>query len=251
VFRAAVRQAADLVDIQWQVLQDTLRVLAPYAKGKLLDVGCGEKPHEAIFAPYVTSYVGIEHASTFATTASGSKPPKADYFYDGVRLPFDDASFDTVLSVQVLEHTRAPPVLVHEMARVLAPNGTLLLTAPFSFRMHGLPHDYFRFTPHGLRALCEEAGLEVDEHIPMGGFWSVLGQKLSTLLAFRIARVGGVAQALGKAGHERVSRQRLRYWTLPAIAPSLLAIAAVARALDRIDPERVESLGFAIIARKA
>ena len=37
----------------------------------------------------------------------------------------------------------------------------LILTAPFQFRLHEEPHDYFRYSPHGLRQLCEDAGLEV------------------------------------------------------------------------------------------
>ena len=165
-------------------------------------------------------------------------------------MPFPDASFDTVLSVQVLEHTPAPWKLVKEMGRVLRKGGALLLTAPFSFRLHEEPHDYFRFSPHGLSVLCEEAGMTVKECIPQGGLWSLVGQKLSTLLAFRVARVGGVAQDLGKAGHEGVQKKRMRYWTLPAVAPALVAIAVGARLLDRIDRDRQDALGFSIVAER-
>ena len=37
--------------------------LAPRARGRLLDVGCADKPYEAWFRPYVTSYIGIEYAA--------------------------------------------------------------------------------------------------------------------------------------------------------------------------------------------
>jgi SAM-dependent methyltransferase len=244
------RRAADLVDVQWQVLHDTLHQLAPHARGRLLDVGCADKPYEDLFSPYVTSYVGVEHEATFAATAAAARPNRADYFYDGKRLPFDDASFDTVLSVQVLEHTPTPWLLVREMARVLVPGGVLLLSAPFSFRLHEEPHDYFRYTPHGLNALCNDAGLSIKECHPQGGFWSLVGQKLSTLLAFRVARFGAVAQDLGKAGHEASSSERPRFWTLPVVAPSMVMIALGARMLDRIDGDRRESLGFSIVAER-
>ncbi len=48
------------------------------------------------------------------------------------------------------------------MARVLKPGGLLILLAPFQFRLHEQPHDYFRYSSHGLRHLCEEAGLDVE-----------------------------------------------------------------------------------------
>jgi hypothetical protein len=87
--------------------------------------------------------------------------------------------------------------------------------------------------------------------LPQGGFWSLLGQKVSTLLAFRVARFGGVAQDLGKAGHEAKTTQRPRLWTLPAVVPSMVMIAVGARVLDRLDGDRCESLGFSIVAERA
>ena len=71
-----------------------------------------------------------------------------------------------MLSVQVLEHTPHPAALMAEMSRVLAPDGLLILTAPFQFRLHEQPHDYFRYSPHGLRQLCADVGLEVFETFP-------------------------------------------------------------------------------------
>jgi SAM-dependent methyltransferase len=246
--RRAARRAADWVDIQWSVLERSLRAVAPRARGRLLDVGCGEKPYEAWFRPFVRSYFGIEHVATFAATAAGQRS-KADVVYGGGRLPFQDGAFDTVLSVQVLEHTPEPGPLVAEMARVLAPDGLLILTAPFQFRLHEEPHDYFRYSPHGLRILCEAAGLEIVETMQQGSLWSVLGHKLNTYLAFRVARVGGLVQGMGKLGHEAPTRERVRWWTLPVVGPAVVGVSASARVLDRVLPEREESLGFLVLAR--
>src|SRR5207253_2033321 len=113
-----------------------LQVVAPQARGKLLDVGCGDKQFERIFRPYVDQYIGIEHEATFSATAANLGASRPDYVYNGNRLPFEDASFDTVLSIQVLEHTPNPGQLISEMARVLKKDGTLILAAPFSFRLH-------------------------------------------------------------------------------------------------------------------
>jgi hypothetical protein len=45
-----------------EIVDRTIRELAPSASGRLLDIGCGAKPYEADFAPYVDEYVGLEHA---------------------------------------------------------------------------------------------------------------------------------------------------------------------------------------------
>ena len=64
--------AANWVDLQWSVTVEQLRAVAPRARGRLLDVGCGSKPYEAIFRPYVSEYVGLELESSFAQTSAAS-----------------------------------------------------------------------------------------------------------------------------------------------------------------------------------
>jgi ubiquinone/menaquinone biosynthesis C-methylase UbiE len=45
-------------------------------------------------------------------------------------LPFASATFDVVISSEVIEHTQNPYRTIEEMSRVLKPNGCLLLTVP-------------------------------------------------------------------------------------------------------------------------
>jgi SAM-dependent methyltransferase len=245
-----LRGVSDWVDLQHSLLVELLSRVAPQARGRLLDVGCGQRPFEHLFAPYVSEYIGIEHEATFGKTNASTSARKPDLYYDGERLPFDAAAFDTVLSVQVLEHTPEPGLLVKEMGRVLKPGGLLVLSAPFQFRLHEQPHDYFRYSPHGLRTLCEAAGLEIFETLHQGSMWSVIVQKLNAYLAFRVARVSGMAQAMGKLSHEAPASERARYWTLPFVAPAMVGLAGGARALDWWLPDAEESLGFLILARK-
>src|SRR5262249_22644967 len=152
-------------DLQWSIMIEQLTSVAPHARGRLLDVGCGTKPYLDIFRPHVSEYIGIEHEATFASTSASAQSDahKPDAIYNGDRLPYDDESFDTVLSIQVLEHTPRPQALLNEMSRVLKRDGTLILSAPFCFRLHEEPHDYFRYSPHGLRHMCALAKLEITE----------------------------------------------------------------------------------------
>jgi SAM-dependent methyltransferase len=247
--RQAIRGASDWVDLQWSVIIQLLEQVAPRAHGRLLDVGCGTKPYEAIFRPHVTEYLGIEHEGTLAATAA-ALDAKPDLTYAGDRLPFEDRTFDTVLNVQVLEHTPRPALLINEMSRVLKDDGILILSAPFAFRLHEQPHDYFRYTPHGLGVLLADAGLEIEEVLAHGGLWRVLGHKLNTYLALRVAKVGGLAQAMGKLSHENTTREAPRMWALPFVGAAMAAIAGTARVMDRLAPEPDETLGFVVLARR-
>jgi SAM-dependent methyltransferase len=243
------RRAANFVDLQWTLVVRALESVAPLSRGRLLDVGCGDKPYLEIFEPYVSEYLGVEHEASFRQTESATRTRGPDVFYDGKQLPFADGEFDTVLSVQTLEHTPEPQALIREMARVLHPDGLLLLTAPFSFRLHEQPHDYFRYSPHGLRALCAEAGLVVVRCEAMGNLWSLLGHKINSYLALNLARAGELAQGLDKLGHESKQSVRPRIWLMPLVAVSMTSVSVAAKVLDRVAPDDSESLGFVIVAR--
>jgi SAM-dependent methyltransferase len=248
--RRTARGLADWLDLAWSYIVADLSAVAPRAGGRLLDVGCGTKPYEHLFRPYVREYVGIEHEATFAATSASSSGRGPDLTYDGETLPFPDASFDTVLSVQVLEHTPEPRALMAEMCRVLSPGGTLVVCVPFSFRLHEEPHDYWRYSPYGLAALVEPCGVDVVEIVPHGGLWSVLGHKFNSYLAFRVAHLDALGQRLGKLGHEDERENRLRAWTLPVVLPLMVAVSGGARALDRLLPERTETLSYRLLATK-
>ena len=46
------------------------------------------------------------------------------------RLPMDDASFDGVLALEIIEHLEAPRAFVRELARVCKPGGTVVVSTP-------------------------------------------------------------------------------------------------------------------------
>lgn len=243
------RTAVDWVDLQLTYVIEGLARCAPHASGRLLDVGCGDKPYEHLFTPYVSEYIGVEYDESYSASSAGSRG-KADVVYKGDRMPFEDASFDTVLNVQVLEHTSRPAELLHEIARVLKPGGLLIISVPFSFRLHEEPHDYFRYSPHGLRELCARAGLELGSVEPQGGLWSLLAHKVNSYLAIRVARMTGATQAIGKFGHEPSAANRMRAWTLPFVGPAVLFNSASARVFDRLLPDPTETLGYTAMARR-
>jgi SAM-dependent methyltransferase len=249
MYLEALKRARSWVDLESASLQEAMEIAAPQATGRLVDVGCCDKPYEALFAPYVREYVGVEYAPTYEA-GEGARRGKADVVYSSDRLPFDDGSFDTVLCNQVAEHVPDPRVFLADLARVLRVGGKLILTVPFSFRVHSAPNDFHRFTRCALERSCADLGLHVERLTPRGFFWSVVGQKLASHFALRVARLGRDVQGAGALTYEPAMRQRPRYWTLPVAVPAIVAIATAARLLDVLDPDDSDTLGYLLIATK-
>jgi len=92
----------------------------------------------------------------------------ADYpDHNILALDFPDASFDYVLSDQVLEHIEGDPYqAVNECHRVLRKGGIALHTTCFINPIHGAPRDFWRFTPEALSLLHRDWA----EIIDVGGW---------------------------------------------------------------------------------
>lgn len=83
--------------------------------------------------------------------------------YDLLSLPFADGSFDFCVSDQVLEHVAGDPFAAFgETIRVVRKGGFVAHTTVFSYKMHGFPGDYWRFTPAALRLMCGDRATVVE-----------------------------------------------------------------------------------------
>lgn len=151
---------------------------SPLVSGRVLDVGCGNRPYEGLFAS-ATSYLGLD-----AIREAG----RPDALGLAWALPVRSGAFDTVVSFQTLEHLEEPAGAIAEMARVLRPGGHLVLTAPQAWRVHEAPHDFFRYTPFGLRHLAAKAGLEPLSVATQGGVWTSIASMLNNAVDVRIGR---------------------------------------------------------------
>ncbi len=150
--------------------------LAPrleYLRGsrRLLDAGAGRGAYRSLLAPLCQELVEVDR-----------HPAEGMVQGDLEGLPFPDGHFDAVFCSQVLEHTPHPARAVAELARVTAPSGRLIVSLPHISHLHNEPHDYQRWTRHGLSVLLSEHGWEVEVLWASGGLWTMLGLVPSTLL---------------------------------------------------------------------
>ena len=169
-----------------------------HARGRLVDIGCGLKPYASAFAPHVEAYVGVDHPESPHALTS------VDVLADAYSVPLPDGTFQTAVMFEVLEHLERPADALAEAARLLDDGGTLILSTPFVWPIHEAPRDFFRYSPHGLRHLAEQAGFRDIEVTPLAGQWSTLA-----LLASYAIRDAGPAPLPQLAARLASGLQRL------------------------------------------
>jgi 2-polyprenyl-3-methyl-5-hydroxy-6-metoxy-1,4-benzoquinol methylase len=81
--------------------------------------------------------------------------PGVDRILDLHHIELPSESVGTVLLLDTLEHVEFCRKALEEVHRVLKPNGLLVISSVMKFPIHDYPHDYWRFTPEGLKSLLK------------------------------------------------------------------------------------------------
>lgn len=153
-------------------LYQNISELIPNLFGKLLDIGCGTKPYQSLCK--VNEYIGLE-----IDDEGNRNHNHADIFYDGKTIPFENNTFDSILSNQVFEHVFNPNDFLKEVNRVTKMGGIMLITVPFVWDEHEQPFDYARYSSFGLKHLLIVSGFEVIEHRKSNNGLEVIFQLLN------------------------------------------------------------------------
>lgn len=172
-------------------LHDLLKeTIARHVRGRCLDAGTGRGPFRELLRELADEVVAVDVAER----------PGVDHVADVQSLPiFPDASFDSLICSQVLEHVPRPWDAFAEFARVLKPGGSAVISVPHLSMLHELPHDYYRYTEFGLRSLSACVRLEAESLKATGGLICFLGHFVSQGLmttAGALPVVGGAARSL-------------------------------------------------------
>jgi len=120
-------------------LQMILSAAGSRIAGRMLENGCGVGMYMQHLAPHVGSIIGLEYELDRACEAHAHSPHLINAACE--QLPFITASFDVILSHEVLEHVSDDRTSLEEMVRVLKPGGLIVLFVPnlgYPFETHGI-----------------------------------------------------------------------------------------------------------------
>lgn len=108
-------------------------------QGRVLENGCGVGMYLSRLAQYSSQTIGLEFDLARALEARRIAPQVVNAA--GELLPLPSASFDFILSHEVLEHVQDDRACVEEMARILRPGGRMAIFVPnrgYPFETHGI-----------------------------------------------------------------------------------------------------------------
>ena len=206
--------------------EELFKAIRSFAKGRVLDIGCGNKPYEKEFGSAITEYIGCD--------ISQSDLQKVDVLCPANKIPLEDATFDTVFSTQTIEHVEDHQGLVNEAFRLLKPGCNFIVSGPMYWHLHEEPYDFFRFTKYGFKYVLEKAGFEMVEIKENGGTWSVTGQTI--IHSFRYSKSKNLFIRL----HRALFFKLRIYWLVNAFFFWL----------DKKDYNPVNTMNYVVIGRK-
>lgn len=207
---------------------------------KVLDVGAGSCPYRNLFSH--CEYRSQDLLPLRAEQLRYGGYGQIDYVSDLASIPVPEGSFGAILCTEVLEHHPEPIKVVHELARILQPGGTLILTAPLGSGIHQEPyHFYGGYTPWWYERFLGSAGFEHIRIEPNEGSLRFFGQE-----ALRFVQATNPL----KMPLPLVAKLAwIPVWL--ALAPLLVVIVPyLCKYLDRYDHERRFTVGYHVTARR-
>jgi len=163
-------QIAQMDSLRFSIFSKTKTLCDEYLNGVVLEIGAGSNYLKGSFISKYDEWISLDY---------DLRSESIDVRGDGQQLPFKNEMFDTIISIDVLEHVPNPEKFVSEIFRVMKPNGNVILSTPFFFYLHEEPYDFFRFSKYGLKVLFERNGFKVLKIIPTAGVVSIIGILIS------------------------------------------------------------------------
>lgn len=156
---------------------------------RILDVGCGTGANLLMLSKYGDAEgVDVSEDALAFCRERGLEQVKLGA---AEKLPYDDATFDLVTALDVVEHLDDDLAGLREMRRVLRPGGRVLLFVPTFMFLWGVQDDVSnhrrRYRLPELRHVLEQAGFEIERTT-----YANVTFFLPILLARKLMRVTGI-----------------------------------------------------------
>lgn len=148
----------------------------------ILDAGAGEQKYKKYCDHLKYTSQDFCQYKGFAEFGTGKdekwNTDKIDIICDITSIPLEDQSIENIICTEVFEHIKNPNLALMEFARLLKPNGKLILTAPFASFTHMAPYHYCTgFSKFWYEETLKDNSFEIIEITPNGNWFSYVGQE--------------------------------------------------------------------------
>ena len=166
----------------------------------------------------------------------------------------ESGSIDVVTCSEVFEHAEYFWVTIHEIARVLRPNGLAFITSPSSGPLHRYPVDCWRFYDDGLPAVARYGGLSVLRRRCSGCRSTARACSGATPRSccrsrpIRRSSRGGASEELGRQAHSQEALEATDFASpppAPSAEPSVIGALAGKGAFAAREQELAREAGSA------
>jgi cyclopropane fatty-acyl-phospholipid synthase-like methyltransferase len=166
-------------------------------RGRLLDVGCGVGYGTALLVEHSGSEaraVGVDISPEAIAYARERYGTPQIHFRVGDVLGFEDeAGFDGIVALEIVEHVGEPEALIERLLTLLRPEGVLVASVPTTPSTDLNPHHRRDFTERSFRALFRQRGL-----VQMDSLRQKQRVPVGAVLRRREARMQDLRRGLGR-----------------------------------------------------
>lgn len=224
-----------------RIVLDLLRREFDGTRPRILDIGCGGGGNLRALADLGAAF-GVDPEPTSVEVARLRSGCDARLGRLPDEIPFEEAGFDLVTLLDVLEHVENDAAALATVTRLLRPGGICMLTVPaymFLWSEHDVLNEHKRrYTRSSLRTVIEGAGLRVRK---ITYYNSVLFAPVALVRLLRGHRRGGsdlkeVSPVLNALLRHVFAAER--FWLRHAGFPAGVSVLALAE--KTADPGRTE-----------
>jgi len=163
--------------------------------GRLLDIACGVGYGTRLLADRGAGRIealGVDLSREAIDYARARYGGERTRFLAADAMAFDDPSrFDTIVSIETIEHLPRPADFVARLVRLLRPGGLLVASVPTTPSVDANPHHLHDFSARSFRRLLAPHGLAERAALVQEQPW-----RLGTVLARSEPRLRGVRHGL-------------------------------------------------------
>ena len=150
----------------------------------ILDAGCGTQRYKK-YCSHLNYH--SQDFGEYDSVGDGKNLQIDSWIYGDIDYKGDiwsineiDEKFDTILCTEVLEHIPFPNETIQELARLLKPGGSLIITAPFSSIPHMTPYYFYSgFHKNWYQMIAKQNNLKISKIIENGNIYNFVSQEIN------------------------------------------------------------------------